>query len=408
MADDPTPGNASPLDGIRVLDLTRVLAGPWASQLLADFGADVIKVEKPGSGDDTRQWGPPWLGGDAAFDSAYFLSANRNKRSITLNLGEPEGADIIRQLVANSDVLLENFRVGTLARFGLDYEALSAVNPSLIYCSLSAYGQTGSRAGMPGYDAMMQASGGLMSVTGEEEGAPQKVGVAIADIMAGMYMASAVTAALVQRERTGAGQFIDVALYDAQVAWLANQNMNYLVGGQVPGRLGTAHPNLVPYQSFATRDGHVMLAIGNDAQFSALAECVDDPGLAADPDYSTNAARVANRDALVADLSEHFLRRDTAQWLDVLGRRGIPAGPINSIETVLTEDYAAERELVRRVPHSQAGDTPTVANPVRFSGSSIRYDRAPPVLGEHTREILCGDLGYSEEEIRRLEKAGVL
>jgi len=402
---------AGPLHGVRVLDLTRVLAGPWASQLLADYGADVIKVERPGGGDDTRAWGPPWLrdsGGAETSDSAYFLAANRNKRSITIDLGHPDGVRIIRELAARSDVLIENFKVGTLARFSLDYRSLSTINPGLIVCSISAYGQDGSRADQPGYDAMVQASGGLMSITGDADGPPQKVGVAIADIMAGMYAASAILAALCARQVSGTGQHIDVPLYDSQVAWLANQNMNYLIGGNTPGRLGTGHPNLVPYQAFATADGHLMLAVGNDRQFR---DCVATLGLATladDPRFERNAARVANRVTLVGMLAASFLGNTTRHWLDALADCGVPAGPINTIEDVFSDAYASERGFVKTVRHVRAGDIPTVANPVRFSATPVDYRHAPPILGQHTSEILAAELGYTARQIRALEKAGAI
>ena len=403
--------NHGSLKGFKVLDLTRVLAGPWASQLLGDYGAAVIKVERPGSGDDTRHWGPPWLHeGDEhqSGDSAYFLSANRNKRSLAVDLGHEEGASIVRELAMKSDILLENFKVGTMERFGLEIRDLQAANPSLIVCSISAYGQSGSRAGQPGYDAMIQASGGLMSITGEAEGDPQKVGVAIADIMTGMYAVTAILAAVVARNTSGQGQHIDIPLYDSQVAWLANQNMNYLVGAVVPQRMGSAHPNLVPYQSFPTRDGHLMLAIGNDRQFRRLAACLESDGLADDPRFATNADRVEHRNELVKILADAFAGRDSEDWLARLANSGIPAGPINSIPEVFSEDYAVERELVRTLPHALAGEIPTVANPVRFSATPVEYRNAPPLLGEHTVEILATELAMARDEINRLVAAGVL
>jgi crotonobetainyl-CoA:carnitine CoA-transferase CaiB-like acyl-CoA transferase len=414
MAEGNSKLKNGPLHGIRVLDLTRVLAGPWASQILADFGAEVIKVERPGSGDDTRSWGPPWLNdkeGHATSDSAYYLAANRNKRSITVDMSVPAGADIVRRLAASSDVVMENYKVGTLQRFGLDYPALKRLNPALVFCSITAYGQTGSRAEQPGYDAMMQASGGLMSITGaadEDGGSPQKVGVAIADIMAGMYAASAILAALIAVRESGAGQYIDVPLYDTQVAWLANQNMNYLVGGITPGRLGTAHPNLVPYQAFPTADGHLMLAVGNDRQFRACVECVGIPSLVDDERFADNASRVLHRDELVGLLSNGFSARNTEYWLDKLAQCGVPAGPINSIADVFSDRYASERQLERKVPHASAGDVPTVANPVRFSATPVTYRNAPPLLGEHTAEILSKELGLNDDEIEALADAGAI
>jgi crotonobetainyl-CoA:carnitine CoA-transferase CaiB-like acyl-CoA transferase len=404
---------SGPLQGIRVLDLSRILAGPWAAQLLADFGADVIKVERPGSGDDTRHWGPPWIYDDdgSARDAAYFLAANRNKRSITVDLAHPQGQQIIRDLARRADILIENFKVGSLAKFGLDATTLCAAHPALIYCSLSAYGQTGSKAADPGYDAMIQASAGLMSITGapeEEGGEPQKVGVAVSDIMAGMYATAAILAALEARHRTGLGQHIDVPLYDSQVAWLANQAMNYLVGGEVPRRLGTAHPNIVPYQSFATSDGHLMLAVGNDRQFRACVECLGVPELADTPEYSTNEARVRHRRELVALLAARFKSDTTALWTERLRRCRVPAGPINDLDRVLSGAHAEERALVRHLPHATAGALPTIANPVSFSATPVRYELAPPTLGQHTQSILREELGYSEDEIRALGRAGAL
>ncbi len=297
---------SGPLEGIKVLDMSRVLAGPWTGQLLGDYGAEVLKIERPVVGDDTRHWGPPWLGNEDDGEAAYFLSTNRNKQSITIDISHPDGQRVVCALAEKADVLIENFRVGTMSRFGLAADQLMKSNPGLIYCSISAYGQHGSRAHEPGYDAMIQASAGLMSITGEPDaagGSPQKVGVAISDIMAGMYAATAILAAIHERDRSGKGQFIDVPLYDSQVAWLANQAMNFLIGGDTPGRLGTAHPNLVPYQTFATSDGYVTLAVGNDKQFAACAKCVGQPGLASDARFERNSDRVKNRDALIAALA---------------------------------------------------------------------------------------------------------
>jgi crotonobetainyl-CoA:carnitine CoA-transferase CaiB-like acyl-CoA transferase len=392
------------LRDIRVLDLSRVLAGPWATQLLGDFGADVVKVERPGCGDDTRQWGPPWLG----TESAYFLSTNRNKRSVTVDLGRGAGQRVIRELAAGADVLVENFRVGTLQRCGLDPDKLMENNPRLIVCSISAFGQEGSRADEPGYDAMIQASGGLMSITGPkaaEGGGPQKVGVAIADIMAGMYAANAVLAALHARERCGRGQRIDVPLYDSQVAWLANQGMNYLVGGDVPGRLGTAHPNLVPYQAFATVDGDLMLAVGNDRQFEACMRCLGREDLGSDARFASNALRVANRDELVTIMAGRLAQDTTAHWLASFAEAGVPAGPINDIGEVLGNAYATERGLVRNARNQAGADVPMVANPIDFGMTPVTDYRAPPLLGEHTDEVLQEWLGYSAQDIDALRQA---
>ena len=391
--------------------MSRILAGPWAGQLLGDYGADIIKIERPGTGDDTRQWGPPWFGAGESRAAAYFLATNRNKRSVTADLSVPAGQQLIRDLVSNADVLLENFRVGTLQRYGLGYDALHRLNPRLIYCSISAFGQTGSRAAEPGYDAMIQASAGLMSITGATDdaaGGPQKVGVAIADIMAGMYASTAVLAALHARQITGEGQYIDVPLYDSQVAWLANQNMNFLVGGKAPVRMGTAHPNLVPYQAFSTADGNLMLAVGNDRQFADCAECIGEPQLARDPLYAHNSDRIANRDGLVALLQHALAKKTTAHWLEQLEKRSVPAGPINDIGEVLSNDYARERQLVRHVENSAGEPVPTVANPVNFSATAVHYSKAPPRLGEHTDEVLREWLGYSDESIAELRASSVI
>ena len=386
------------LKNIRVLDMSRVLAGPWAGQLLGDYGADVVKIERPGQGDDTRHWGPPWLGSE----SAYFLSTNRNKRSVTVDISTLRGQQVIRELAGTADVLIENFRTGTLQRYNLDPAELRSENPGLVVCSISAFGQSGSRATQPGYDAMIQASGGLMSITGppdEEGGGPQKVGVAIADIMAGMYATTAVLAALHARSSTGKGQYIDVPLYDSQVAWLANQNMNFLVGGTVPGRMGTAHPNLVPYQAFATGDGNLMLAVGNDRQFRACAATVGKPELSDDPRYADNASRIENRAGLIDCLQAQLYEKTTSEWLAAFAEHGVPAGPINDIGEVLGNTHAQERKLVRRIENAAGESVPMVANPVDFDATPVCYEKAPPLLGEHTDEVLREWLGYSADMI---------
>ncbi len=391
--------------------MSRVLAGPWASQLLGDYGADIVKVERPGDGDDTRQWGPPWLGDAGTGESAYFLACNRNKRSITLDISTAAGQQVVRQLAQQADVLIENFRVGTMERYGIGATVLRELNPRLIYCSISAYGQTGSRANEPGYDAMMQASAGLMSITGapdEEGGSPQKVGVAVCDIMAGMYAATAILAALNARAQTGVGQCIDVPLYDSQVAWLANQSMNYLIGGQIPGRRGTAHPNLVPYQVFATRDGHLMLAVGNDRQFRSCVAILGVAELADDDRFSRNADRVENRDQLLPLLAAEFGAASTAHWLAEFLSASVPAGPINNIADVLTDEYARERKLVRTIKHASSEAMPTVSNPVRFSETPVHYEAAPPLLGQHNAEVLEDWLDYSAEQIATLATRKVI
>jgi len=404
---------AAALDGIKVLDLTRVLAGPWASQLLADFGADVIKVERPGVGDDTRKWGPPFLADDAGqptAESAYFCSANRNKRSITINLASRHGQSIVKDLVARSDVVIENYKVGTLQRYGLDYESLATINPGIVYCSISAFGQSGSRAAEPGYDAMIQATAGLMSITGEPDedgGSPQKVGVAISDIMAGMYASNAILAALLARGRGLGGQYIDLALFDSQVAWLANQNMNYLVSGETPRRLGTGHPNLVPYQAFETADGFIMLAVGNDEQFSRCARLLGHAEWVTDRRFSSNAARVSHRSELIREMQSVFATQGSREWLEAFRQHVIPAGPINTIAEVFESEYASEKSLVRPMQHSIGKVVPTVANPVKFSSTPVSYRRAPPLLGEHTEEILV-ELGYGPDRIAALRAADAI
>ena len=401
----------SPLSSIRIIDMSRVLAGPWAGQLLGDYGADVIKIERPELGDDTRHWGPPWLDGQESGESAYFLAANRNKRSVTVNLGNTAGQQLVRELVMDADILIENYRVGTMARFGLSAVELMALNPRLIYCSITAFGQDSSRADEPGYDAVAQGAGGLMSITGpadEESGGPQKVGVAIADIMAGMYAVTAILAALHARQESGLGQHIDVPLYDSQVAWLANQNMNFLVGGKSPGRLGTAHPNLVPYQAFETADGSLMLAVGNDRQFAACVNCLGLPELAEDARFRRNSDRVAHRCDLVNRMQKALLRQSTGHWLSAFADSGVPAGPINTIAEVFSEPYARERELVRHLVNSAGQDVPTVANPVDFSATKVSYRKAPPLLGEHTEEVLREWLGYSDAAIAELRKKSAI
>jgi crotonobetainyl-CoA:carnitine CoA-transferase CaiB-like acyl-CoA transferase len=403
-----------PLNSLKVIDMSRVLAGPWAGQLLADYGAEVIKIERPGVGDDTRSWGPPWLrdsAGNDTTEAGYFQSTNRNKRSITVNLAHPLGQELVRKLVTNSDILLENYKVGSLQRYGLDATTLCELNPTLIYCSISAYGQSGSKSAEPGYDAMIQAAGGLMSITGEsdaEGGRPTKVGVAIADIMAGMYASTAILAALVAREQSGRGQHIDVPLFDSQVAWLANQNMNYLLTGIPPDRRGTAHPNIVPYQAFQTADGYLMLAVGNDSQFANCCASLGCPEIAEDPRYSANSARIENRDGLIQIIAERLTKETTAYWLDQFASLHIPAGPINNLAQVFSDPVVAERRIVRSLNHSLAGEVPTVANPVRFSDTPVEYKLAAPILGQHTAEVLKDDLGYSDKEIARLYDSGAI
>ena len=382
-----------------------MLAGPWATQLLGDFGADVVKVERPRSGDDTRRWGPPWMP-DEHGESAYFLGTNRAKRSLTIDLASEGGQQLLGELAKHADVIIENFRAGTTARFAIDYDTLKRHNPKLIYCTISSFAHDSSLAAKPGYDAMIQAGGGLMSITGAADGEPQKVGVAVADIMTGMYAANAILAALYAREQGGGGQRIEVPLFDSQVAWLANQNMNYLIGGKVPGRSGTAHPNIVPYQVFATRDGHLMLAVGNDSQFRRCVDVLGDPGLADDDRYGSNAARVVHREELVGKLQALFAARATADWIGCLEEQGVPCSAINTIRDVFDSDYAREVGLCRRQRHALNEELPAVANPVRFSATPVTYERPPPLLGEHSDEVLRDWLGYSAQQIARLREAG--
>ncbi len=387
--------------------MSRVLAGPWAGQLLGDYGADVVKIERPECGDDTRQWGPPWLD-DSESVSAYFLSANRNKRSVTVNIAAGAGQALIRELAAEADVLLENYKIGTLARYGLGPDELLKLNPRLIYCSISAFGQTGSRAAEPGYDAMIQASAGLMSITGSESGGPQKVGVAISDIMAGMYATTAILAALNARAESGRGQHIDVPLYDSQVAWLANQNMNFLISGTAPARMGTAHPNLVPYQAFETRDGNLMLTVGNDRQFRSCCDVFELPQIKIDPRFATMKKRIQNRDLLIPILQSRLKERESSEWLALLLEQGVPAGPVNDIAEVLSNQHARERNLVRHIRNSENISVPTVSNPVEFAETPVCYEHAPPALGEHTNEVLREWLGYSDARIDALRKNAVI
>ncbi len=383
------------LNGVRVLDLTRVLAGPWCTQNLADLGADVIKVERPGAGDDTRTWGPPFLrdteGHDTA-DAAYYLAANRGKRSITLDIASPEGQQIVRRLAAVSDIVVENYKVGQLAKYGLDYASLSALYPRLVYCSITGFGQTGPYKDRAGYDFIIQGMGGFMSITGERDdlpgGGPQKAGVAISDLMTGMYATVAILAALQQRARTGRGQHIDMALFDTCVAMLANMNTNYLVTGKAPGRAGNAHVNIVPYQVFAAADGHVIIAVGNDGQFAKFCEIAGRPELAIDPRFARNAGRVRNRAVLVPMLEEIVRGQPVAFWATRLEQAGIPCGPINSIAQALADPQIVARGLQVELPHPRAGKVGLVGSPMKLGASPPALDRAPPTLGQHTEEVL--------------------
>jgi crotonobetainyl-CoA:carnitine CoA-transferase CaiB-like acyl-CoA transferase len=404
-----------PLKNVRVLDLSRVLAGPWAGQTLADLGAEVIKVERPGVGDDTRGWGPPFLpdrDGNPTSDAAYFLSANRGKKSVTIDFTRPEGQELVRRLAAKCDIVLENFKVGGLAQFGLDYAGLKEVNPGIIYCSITGFGQTGPYRQLAGYDFLIQGMGGLMSVTGEPDGAagggPMKVGVAIVDIFTGMYATTAVLAALVNRERSGVGQYIDLALLDVQVATLANQATNYLVSGKSPQRLGNSHPNIVPYQAFATSDSHIILAVGNDEQFRKFCAVADAPQLAADERFAANQGRVRNREILIPQLLEIFKSRSKSWWIEELGKAGVPCGPINSLEEVFADPQVQARSMCRPVEHSLAGKIPLVGSPMNFSATPAGASLAPPLLGEHTDQVLENLLGMKGGEIETLRSAQVI
>ncbi|WP_412526243.1 CaiB/BaiF CoA transferase family protein [Burkholderia lata] len=397
------------LSHIRVLDLTRVLAGPWCAQTLADFGADVIKVERPGAGDDTRHWGPPYLkdpdGADTA-EAAYYLAANRNKRSVTVDIATPEGQQIVRELAAQSDVVLENYKVGQLKKYGLDYDSLRAVKPDLVYCSVTGFGQTGPYAHRAGYDFIIQGIGGFMSITGERDGepggGPQKAGVAIADLATGLYSTIAVLAALAHRDRTGEGQYIDMALLDVQVALLANMNTNFLASGKPPVRWGNAHPNIVPYQTFQTRDGWIIVAVGNDGQFRKFVEAGGRPELADDERFATNPSRVRHRDTLVPILAEMVKARDKADWIAALEAAGVPCGPINDLDEVFDNEQVVARGMQVSLPHPCGADAKLVRNPIRMSATPPDARTAPPLLGAQTDDVLRDMLGYDDAKIAAL------
>jgi crotonobetainyl-CoA:carnitine CoA-transferase CaiB-like acyl-CoA transferase len=402
---------AGPLSHIRVLDLSRVLAGPWAGQNLADLGAEVIKVERPKIGDDSRAYGPPWVkdrDGRETKDSAYFTAANRGKKSVTLNISKPEGQEIVRRLARISDVLIENYKFGDLARYGLGYNDLKSANPRLIYCSVTGFGQTGPYREHPGYDFMVQGMGGMMSVTGEPDGGPQRAGVPVADIITGMYASIAICAAIAHRAETGIGQHLDLALLDSQIALLAYQNTNYFATGTPPKRIGNLHPNIVPYQPFRTADGEVILACGNDNLYRKFCEATGCAELADDARFSTNGKRVENRGELTRLLQEIFGKRTTREWVALLEAAGVPNGPINNIAQVFEEPQVKARGIRVELDHPVAGKLSTVASPMRFSATPVEYRRAPPLLGEHTEEILRGMLRMSGSEIEKLRADGVL
>jgi formyl-CoA transferase len=396
-----------PLEGIRVLDLTRAMAGPFCTMMLGDLGADVIKVERPGRGDDSRAWGPPFVGkpyGPYPGESAYFISANRNKRSITVNLKSPEGQEIVRRLAEVSDVLMENFRTGVLDEMGLGYEDLRALNPRLVYCSISGYGRNGPYAERPGYDFIIQAEGGMMGITGPEEGPPYRVGVPIVDITAGMFATAAVLAALRARDLTGEGQLVDISLLDTQVALLANVASNYLNGRVEPRRLGNAHPNIAPYEAFRARDRWFALAAANERQWAVLCDLIGRPDLKDDPRFATNGARVSNRTELVPLLNDVFVTRNADEWLADLREAGLPCGPINTVPEVFAHPQAQARGLVLETEHPTAGRVRLTGFPYKLSQTPAEVRLSPPRLGQHTEEVLTGLLGYSAEEVAALRE----
>ncbi len=400
---------SGPLQGIRVLDLTRVLAGPWATQMLADFGAEVIKIEKPGEGDDTRGWGPPFLknADGSNGDAAYFQSTNRGKQSVCIDMAKPEGAILIKALAAKSDILIENFKVGGLKKYGLDYESLKTANPRLIYCSITGFGQTGPYANRAGYDFMIQGMSGVMSITGEPDGEPMKMGVAFSDIFAGLHAMIGIQAALFHRERTGQGQYIDISLLDSQVAVLANQALNYLVGGKVPQRLGNAHPNIVPYQTFETADGHIIMAVGNDRQYTEYCKIVGAPELAAVP-YDTNRGRVENRTTLIPLLNPLMKKRTTAEWVEAFEAAAVPCGPINTVDQMFANEQVLARGMQIGITRDDGVQVPGVANPIVFSQTPIEYSTPSPKLGAATAAILERVLGMNAQEIAALHAHGTV
>jgi crotonobetainyl-CoA:carnitine CoA-transferase CaiB-like acyl-CoA transferase len=403
---------AQALQGVKVLDLSRVLAGPWSTQILADFGADVIKIEAPGNGDDTRSWGPPNLpaepGEDGPGESAYYLSCNRNKRSAAINLASPEGAALARRLAVNADVLVENFKLGGLARFGLDYATLKDLNPRLVYCSITGFGQDGPYADRPGYDFVAQAMGGMMSITGEADGPPIKPGVAMADLSTGMYATVSILLALRHAERTGIGQHIDCSLLDTQIAMLANQALSFLVSGKSPGRLGNAHPTVVPYRMFEAKDGPIVVAVGNNGQFAALCRVLGVAQLASDERYLTNTLRVQNRATLETELQQLLSQHSLAWLMQQLPANGVPAGPVNTIGQVFADPFVAARGTVHHFQRADGSTIPSVGYPGKLSQTPARYDRPPPRLGEHTVEALQQWLGLAEDELRTLQRDGVI
>jgi len=402
---------AGALAGIKVIDLSRILAGPWASQMLADLGAQVIKIEQPKKGDDTRYWGPPFIREATAEQppqAAYFHCANRNKQSIAIDITDTDGQQIICDLIKDADVLIENYKVGGLAKYALDYASLNRLNPKLVYCSITGFGQTGPSADKAGYDAMIQGEGGLMSITGSADGEPMKVGVALVDIMTGLYACNAILAALMARQQSQTGQHIDIALLDVQMAALANQGMNYLATGTNPSRLGNGHPNIVPYQTFATSDGSLILAVGNDSQFAKFCQAIGHVELAADSRFATNAQRVVNRSELVPLIAVALAAQPTGFWIEVLEKVAVPSGPVNTLEQVFNHPQLKHRKMVRQVPDAQDKLFDTIASPINLSANKVEYRSAPPELGEHTRQILVDEMGVSSQAFDDLVNRGVI
>ena len=404
-----------PLSHLRVLDLSRVLAGPWAAQNLADLGAEVIKIERPGAGDDTRGWGPPWMKDGAGKDtteSAYFLSVNRNKKSVTLDISKPEGQQIARELAMKSQVLIENYKVGTLKRYGLDFDALKKENPGLIYCSVTGFGQDGPYAPRPGYDFIFQGMGGLMSITGERDGqpgaGPQKVGIAITDVLTGMYASVAILAAITHRERTGQGQYIDAALLDTMVAFNANQISSYFTAGKIPLRWGNAHAQVVPYEVFPTADGHIILAVGNDSQFASFCQAAGCPELAQESRFKTMSQRIIHRGELIPLIAEVMRTRTKREWIEALEAANVPCGPINNMKEVFEDPQVQHRELRVDMPHPLGGTASVVRSPLRLSETPVEYRLAPPTLGQHNEEVLKGLLGKSDAEFAQLRAGGIV
>jgi crotonobetainyl-CoA:carnitine CoA-transferase CaiB-like acyl-CoA transferase len=395
-----------PLSGLRVLDLTRVLAGPTCTQMLGDLGAEVIKIERPEAGDDTRGFAPPFVPNTK--ESAYFVGVNRNKKSVTLDIAKPEGQAIIHKLLEHCDILVENFKVGALAKYGLGYEQLAKTHPRLIYCSITGFGQTGPYAPRPGYDALIQAMGGVMSLTGEPNGSPQKVGVPVADLFAGLYGCIGILAAVNHRNSTGQGQQIDIGMLDTHVAWLANQGMNYLATGENPVRLGNQHPNIAPYQEFPTKDGYLILAVGNDPTFERFCKAFGQEALLADPRFATNPIRVQNRQLVTDTLTPVMKSKTTAEWIDALEALKIGCGPINTLEQVFADPHVQAREMVVEMAHASGETVKVIANPVKLSATPPSYRSPPPVLGEHTEDVLASVLKMSASDIAALREKGIL